>query len=423
MPRELREAGWNIGGPALGHSPRPGGTGRAGAFGDSAPSKAKPPRKKKWCYVHTAPGGKQTTQFERPGWPEEPPSAPPLRRMRPLPRDPFLALPGDVVDHALSFFCLDPWVRDSLGLAPLDGLGYREWQNDEELATVLSFAACSQACRRAARSDVHWRERLALLDRTYAFTSESADTRAWRPRSLDGYVDPRSYNPKCYAKKSPFDCYQILAHYRRNVRYKITRMYGGIGDAGLAGEAETAARTLALPGHRSAVRAVGVSDARDRALLQRLADSARAQVQACIDEGEHGNEWEGRSTVWGGLALGPIGYAGGGGYSGDCNCTHDGANCVAQSSYDSAAAAIVDHVLKELDAGVVGNVRNLIVRGFAGFVVPRAPGQEEEFDMDFLISRCGALNPLHCDYSGWENDDDSDTEAIAVAEATVAGDI
>jgi hypothetical protein len=42
--------------------------------------------------------------------------------------------------------------------------------------------------------------------------------------------------------------------------------------------------------------------------------------------------------------------------------------------------------------------------------------------MDFLISRCGALNPLHCDY-GWESDDDGDAGAIAVAEATVAGDI
>jgi hypothetical protein len=79
--------------------------------------------------------------------------------------------------------------------------------------------------------------------------------------------------------------------------------------------------------------------------------------------------------------------------------------------------------LKNLDAGVVGNARRLIVRGFAGYVVPTPwPDQEEKIDMDFLISRCGALNPLHCDY-GWESDDDGDAGAIAVAEATVAGDI
>ena len=343
LPRELREAGWNI--DQARDLARPGGTGRAGAFGDNAP---KPPRKNTWCYVHTALGGKKTTQFERPGWPEEPPTAPLLHRMRPSSRDSLLALPADVVSHVLSYFPLDPWVRDALGHAPLDGEGRREWQNDEELATLLSFAVCSQTCRRAARSDVHWRERIALLERTYVLLSESADARVWRARSLDAYVDPRNYNLKYYEQQSPFVRYRLLAQFRRNVRAKILRMHRHIGDA------------------RSSA---SQSDAEDRALLQRLADSARAEVQARVDDGEHGTEWEGGAT---GL------HDGYGGYGGDCNCTHDGANCVAQSSYDSAAAAIVDYVLKNLDAGVVGNARRLIVRGFAGYVVPNPWADQEE---------------------------------------------
>ena len=35
-----------------------------------------------------------------------------------------------------------PWSH-----APVNYLGVREWKNDEELASLLSFAACSQACR------------------------------------------------------------------------------------------------------------------------------------------------------------------------------------------------------------------------------------------------------------------------------------
>ena len=114
-------------------------------------------------------------QKERPWCPDKWP----LRRAQPFDRDPFRALPADVVGRVLENLVLDPYVR-AVGHAPLNWLGVREWNNDEELVSLLSFAACSQACRRAARSDALWRERVALLERTYE--PGPVDAALWRPR-------------------------------------------------------------------------------------------------------------------------------------------------------------------------------------------------------------------------------------------------
>ena len=56
----------------------------------------------------------------------------------------------------------------------------------------------------------------------------------------------------------------------------------------------------------------------------------------------------------------------------------------------------MNHVMQELDGGVVGNVRRLIIGGFSQYV---EPPEDEEWDIHFLISRCGVTNPVFCEYS------------------------
>ena len=205
LPRELQEAGWSI----------------------------ELHRTGRWFYQHQLPGGRPSTQYERPGWPDAPVEAP-LRRTRPLDRDPFRNLPADVVGRVLENFNLDPWVRDALGHAALDRNGRREWKNDAALADLLAFSLCSKACQRAATTDVLWRERTALLARTHVCPSEPADAGAWRPPGNQAEEAEDATLPKhdltTCTRHSYEDCFKFCEIHivaRTIVQYAMRQLDGG----------------------------------------------------------------------------------------------------------------------------------------------------------------------------------------------------
>ena len=302
LPRELQVAGWSI----------------------------ELHRTGRWFYQHQMPGGRPSTQYERPGWPDAPVEAP-LRRTRPLDRDPFRALPADVVGRVLENFNLDPWVRDALGHAALDRNGRREWKNDAALADLLAFGLCSKATRRAATTDALWRERIALLERTHVCPSESADAGAWRPPSLDGFVDPRLFQPKAYAAATCFRRYLGLAEIRNNVRWKLQRL-----------------------------RNEKHWTTRDRAKLAEVADLAREAL-----EGNQAEEAEDATLPKHDLTT----------------CTrHSYEDCFKFCEIHIVARTIVQYAMRQLDGGADGHVRTLIVRGFADVNVTGLISQEYDHD-------------------------------------------
>jgi len=332
LPNELRDAGWSI---------RQSATTRL------------------WYYHQKGVNGAWRTQKERPWCPDKWP----LRRAQPFDRDPFRALPADVVGRVLEYLVLDPYVR-AVGLAPLNWLGVREWNNDEELVSLLSFAACSQACRRAARSDVLWRERTALLERTYE--PGPVDARLWRPRK--SWMDPRRMHPAWYEKQTPFSRYRSLAFCRWHARIELWRRY--LKDDEWSAE--------------------------DRQLLQEICDDARAEIQGAIDLPADDHERHGAQIIpWT-----PRQWR-----RDRRNCPHHGDACLGNCTVRDVARAILSHTMQELDGGVVGNVRRLIIGGFSLYV---EPPEDEEFDIHFLISRCGATNPVFCEYDEYASEDEAD---------------
>ena len=343
LPRELQEAGWSI----------------------------ELHRTGRWFYQHQLPGGRPSTQYERPGWPDAPVEAP-LRRTRPLDRDPFRALPADVVGRVLENFNLDPWVRDALGHAALDRNGRREWKNDAALADLLAFGLCSKDARRAATTDALWRERTALLERTHVLTSESADAGAWRPPSLDGFVDPRLFQPKAYAAATCFRRYLGLAEIRNNVRWKLQRL-----------------------------RNEKHWTTRDRAKLAEVADLAREAL-----EGNQAEEAEDATLPKHDLTT----------------CTrHSYEDCFKFCEIHNVARTIVQYAMRQLDGGADGHVRTLIVRGFADVNVTGLISQEsdhdpeDEWDADdnvaFAVSGCGSLNPFRFEFDEWEPEEEPEAAA------------
>ena len=343
LPRELRDAGWSI----------------------------ELHRTGRWFYQHQLPGGRPSTQYERPGWPDAPVEAP-LRRTRPLDRDPFRALPADVVGRILENFALDPWVRDALGHAALDRNGRREWKNDAALADLLAFSLCSKACQRAATTDVLWRERTALLERTHVCPSEPADAGAWRPPSLDVYVDPRIFHPKAYAAYTCFRQYRDLARVRNNMRWKLQRL-----------------------------RNEKHWTTRDRAKLAEVADLAREAL-----EGNQAEEAEDATLPKHDLTT----------------CTrHSYEDCFKFCENYTVARTIVQYAMRQLDGGADGHVRTLIVRGFADVNVTGLISQEydhdpeDEWDADdnvaFAVSGCGSLNPFRFEFDEWEPEEEPEAAA------------
>ena len=334
LPCELRDAGWSI----------------------------ELHRTGRWFYQHQMPGGRPSTQYERPGWPDAPVEAP-LRRTRPLDRDPFRALPADVVGRILENFALDPWVRDALGHAALDRNGRREWKNDAALADLLAFGLCSKACRRAATTDALWRERVGLLERTHVCPSESADAGLWRSQELDAYVDPRIINPKAYAAYTCFRRYRSLAQIRNNVRWKLQRL-----------------------------RNEKHWTARDREKLAEVSNMAREAL-----EGEQAGEAEDETLPKHDLTT----------------CTrHSFEDCFKFCESHVVARAIVQFAMRQLDGGVDGQVRTLIARGFADVDEVRLISKEEDLDpvedpedewdaednVAFAVSGCGRLNPFRFEF-------------------------
>ena len=343
LPRELQEAGWSI----------------------------ELHRTGRWFYQHQLPGGRPSTQYERPGWPDAPVEAP-LRRTRPLDRDPFRALPADVVGRVLENFNLDPWVRDALGHAALDRNGRREWKNDAALADLLAFGLCSKDARRAATTDALWRERTALLERTHVCPGESADAGAWRPPSLDGFVDPRLFQPKAYAAATCFRRYLGLAEIRNNVRWKLQRL-----------------------------RNEKHWTTRDRAKLAEVADLAREAL-----EGNQAEEAEDATLPKHDLTT----------------CTrHSYEDCFKFCEIHNVARTIVQYAMRQLDGGADGHVRTLIVRGFADVNVTGLISQEsdhdpeDEWDADdnvaFAVSGCGSLNPFRFEFDEWEPEEEPEAAA------------
>ena len=331
LPNELRDAGWSI---------RQSATTRL------------------WYYHQEGVNGAWRIQKERPWCPDKWP----LRRAQPFDRDPFRALPADVVGRVLEYLVLDPYVR-AVGLAPLNWLGVREWNNDEELVSLLSFAACSQACRRAARSDALWRERVALLERTYE--PGPVDARLWRPRK--SWMDPRRMHPAWYEKQTPFSRYRSLAFCRWHARIELWRRY--LKDDEWSAE--------------------------DRQLLQEICDDARAEIQGAIDLPADDHERHGAQIIpWT-----PRQWR-----RDRRNCPHHGDACLGNCTVRDVARAILSHTMQELDGGVVGNVRRLIIGGFSLYV---EPPEDEEFDIHFLISRCGATNPVFCEYDEYASEDEA----------------
>jgi hypothetical protein len=343
LPRELRDAGWSI----------------------------ELHRTGRWFYQHQLPGGRPSTQYERPGWPDAPVEAP-LRRTRPLDRDPFRALPADVVGRILENFALDPWVRDALGHAALDRNGRREWKNDAALADLLAFGVCSKACQRAATTDALWSERTALLERTHVCPSEPADAGAWRPPSLDVYVDPRIFHPKAYAAYTCFRQYRDLARVRNNMRWKLQRL-----------------------------RNEKHWTTRDRAKLAEVADLAREAL-----EGNQAEEAEDATLPKHDLTT----------------CTrHSYEDCFKFCENYTVARTIVQYAMRQLDGGADGHVRTLIVRGFADVNVTGLISQEydhdpeDEWDADdnvaFAVSGCGSLNPFRFEFDEWEPEEEPEAAA------------
>ena len=334
LPRELQEAGWSI----------------------------ELHRTGRWFYQHQMPGGRPSTQYERPGWPDAPVEAP-LRRTRPLDRDPFRALPADVVGRVLENFNLDPWVRDALGHAALDRNGRREWKNDAALTDLLAFGLCSKACRRAATTDALWRERVALLEQTHVCPSEPAGAWAWRSQELDAYVDPRIIYPKAYAAYTCFRRYERLAEIRNNVRWKLQRL-----------------------------RNEKHWTARDREKLAEVSNMAREAL-----EGEQAGEAEDETLPKHDLTT----------------CTrHSYEDCFKFCESHVVARTIVQFAMRQLDGGVDGQVRTLIARGFADVDEVRLISKEEDLDpvedpedewdaednVAFAVSGCGRLNPFRYEF-------------------------
>ena len=347
LPRELRDAGWSI----------------------------ELHRTGRWFYQHQLPGGRPSTQYERPGWPDAPVEAP-LRRTRPLDRDPFCALPADVVGRVLENFNLDPWVRDALGHAALDRNGRREWKNDAALADLLAFGLCSKACRRAATTDALWRERVALLEQTHVCPSESANAGLWRSQELDAYVDPRIINPKAYAAYTCFRRYRSLAQIRNNVRWKLQRL-----------------------------RNEKHWTARDGAKLAEVSNMAREAL-----EGEQAGEAEDETLPKHDLTT----------------CTrHSYEDCFKFCESHVVARTIVQFAMRQLDGGVDGQVRTLIARGFADVDEVRLISKEEDLDpvedpedewdaednVAFAVSGCGRLNPFRIEFDGWEPEEEPEAAA------------
>ena len=347
LPRELRDAGWSI----------------------------ELHRTGRWFYQHQMPGGRPSTQYERPGWPDAPVEAP-LRRTRPLDRDPFRALPADVVGRVLENFNLDPWVRDALGHAALDRNGRREWKNDAALADLLAFGLCSKDARRAATTDALWRERVGLLERTHVCPSESADAGLWRSQELDAYVDPRIMNPKAYAAYACFRRYRSLAQIRNNVRWKLQRL-----------------------------RNEKHWTARDREKLAEVSNMAREAL-----EGEQAGEAEDATLPKHDLTT----------------CTrHSFEDCFKFCESHVVARTIVQFAMRQLDGGVDGQVRTLIARGFADVDEVRLISKEEDLDpvedpedewdaednVAFAVSGCGRLNPFRIEFDGWEPEEEPEAAA------------
>ena len=341
LPNELRDAGWSI---------RQSATTRL------------------WYYHQEGVNGAWRIQKERPWCPDKWP----LRRAQPCDRDPFRALPADVVGRVLENFNLDPWVRDALGHAALDRNGRREWKNDAALADLLAFGLCSKATRRAATTDALWRERMALLERTHVLTSESADAGLWRPPSLDAYVDPRIFNPKAYAAATCFRRYKSLAELRNNVRWKLQRL-----------------------------RNEKHWTTQDRAKLAEVADLAREAL-----EGNQAEEAEDATLPKHDLTT----------------CTrHSYEDCFKFCEIHNVARTIVQYAMRQLDGGADGHVRTLIVRGFADVNVTGLISQEsdhdpeDEWDADdnvaFAVSGCGSLNPFRFEFDEWEPEEEPEAAA------------
>ena len=331
LPHELRDAGWSI---------RQSATTRL------------------WYYHQKGVNGAWRIQKERPWCPDKWP----LRRAQPFDRDPFRALPADVVGRVLENLVLDPYVR-AVGHAPVNYLGVREWKNDEELVPLLAFAACSQACRRAARSDVLWRERVELLEQTYE--PGPVDARLWRPRK--SWMDPRRMHPAWYEKQTPFSRYRSLAFCRWHARMELWRRY--LKDDEWSAE--------------------------DRQLLQELADDARAEVQDTINMDAGDSERHGAEIIPWTRAQWRRDRR---------NCPRHGDACLGNCTVRDVARVILCHTMQELDGGVVGNVRRLIIGGFSQYV---EPPEDEEWDIHFLISRCGATNPVFCEYDLYASEDEA----------------
>ncbi len=229
--------------------------------------------------------------------------------------------------------------------------------------SLLSFAACSQACRRAARSDALWRERTALLERTYE--PGPVDARLWRPRK--SWMDPRRMHPAWYEKQTPFSRYRSLAFCRWHARMELWRRY--LKDDEWSAE--------------------------DRQLLQELADDARAEVQDTINMGADDRERHGAEIIPWTRAQWRRDRR---------NCPRHGDACLGNCTVRDVARVILCHTMQELDGGVVGNVRRLIIGGFSQYV---EPPEDEEWDIHFLISRCGATNPVFCEYDLYASEDEA----------------
>ena len=122
--------------------------------------------------------------------------------------------------------------------------------------------------------------------------------------------------------------------------------------------------------------------AEDRQLLE-LADDARAEVQDTINMDAGDSERHGAEIIPWTRAQWRRDRR---------NCPRHGDACLGNCTVRDVARVILCHTMQELDGGVVGNVRRLIIGGFSQYV---EPPEDEEWDIHFHLAlarsiRCSA---------------------------------